>query len=975
MKNVKILVLLIICSFMSMPWTVNIQFEDPELNPAYSHAEPYAQLDNTVHEVMQLVTSSGTPGSYNTDFKVTSSVIDSEGSTYMVGVLTKNKLIIGSEWIDHHSGLGRADGNPSLVLAKMDAEGNWDWIFAPTPKSGSYCSAVDYNNINASRIQMNDISLSSDESEIVIAGSFTGCFDFGTGYRLHNPSQYADAGLVVMMHASNGTKIWVKKVMTSDADPAYGHIKFNSVAFSDVGTERKIFLAGHISELAVTENSKIVRGDYYGDAYFMVLSKTGEVLHHEDSCPQNDIQTNSPCNNYGYEEGVVVYPFGEELFFGIHASNGNSQTNLFNSSEGIVKSGYTDHPTGWFFRQDNYSYVSTGPENFSLNPTRVHKIFDVYANEEDELTFTFNSQGGNGDPGLTILDHQLGEMLQFVPRVTGLAWALEADGYIEGKYLERHLILNWDYTYNETIDVYDENDTLVGVIELDPKISIVDITTLNLVGVLPEISEERPLIVSNNQYHTSIIGLGDRNYQYTMFTFQHDTDADGIPDWNDPFAFLPASADTDGDGVVNSNDNCPNNWNENQLDFNFDGEGDVCDSDIDGDNITNNVPYDGQGNDQCPFEDSSLSDSDLDGCLDDSDGDGIPDLFDAYPFIHAANDSDGDSIEDVNDNCRYIANTNQLDYDEDGIGDSCDSDIDGDLVNNSNPFNGSGEDQCPYENASLSDLNNDGCIDEIVADNDLDDDGVINSLDRCPGFDDTIDEDDDGLIDGCELHPNDTDNDGVINGLDNCEFISNPLQTNIDADTNDTQGDACDLDIDGDGVNNTIPLDTMNQSNEDKCPYTFAALENDEDRDGCNDDVIVEVEVEVEVEVPVKENSTSIIDIDLDKEDVQTAAAVGGTGLLGGGLIAFGARKLSQSGKYLGIDDGIELIKFLPKTKKKDENADHYFKRGLIRQREMTKSADARFDEYVEFDVDEIEEVDNFLEEEMNEENKEEASE
>jgi len=135
------------------------------------------------------------------------------------------------------------------------------------------------------------------------------------------------------------------------------------------------------------------------------------------------------------------------------------------------------------------------------------------------------------------------------------------------------------------------------------------------------------------------------------------------------------------------------------------------------------------------------------------------------------------------------------------------------------------------------------------------------------------------------------------------------------------------------------------------------------------------VEVEVPVEVPVKENSTSIIDIDLDKEEVQTAAAVGGTGLVGGGLIAFGARKLSQGGKYLGIDDGIELIKFLPKTKKKDENADHYFKRGLIRQREMTKSADARFDEYVEFDVDEIEEVENFFEEDMSEQNEKEASE
>ena len=62
---------------------------------------------------------------------------------------------------------------------------------------------------------------------------------------------------------------------------------------------------------------------------------------------------------------------------------------------------------------------------------------------------------------MTILDHELGEKLQFVPRQTGLAWALEADGYIEGKYLARQLVLNWDYSYNETIDVYDENDNLL----------------------------------------------------------------------------------------------------------------------------------------------------------------------------------------------------------------------------------------------------------------------------------------------------------------------------------------------------------------------------------------------------------------------------------------------------------------------------------------------------------------------------------
>ena len=45
--------------------------------------------------------------------------------------------------------------------------------------------------------------------------------------------------------------------------------------------------------------------------------------------------------------------------------------------------------------------------------------------------------------------------------------------------------------------------------------------------------------------------------------------------------------DQDGDGVANINDNCPILSNPNQLDTDNDGEGDVCDSDIDGDGLSN----------------------------------------------------------------------------------------------------------------------------------------------------------------------------------------------------------------------------------------------------------------------------------------------------------------------------------------------------------------------------------------------------
>ncbi|MCK6457948.1 MAG: lamin tail domain-containing protein [Phycisphaerae bacterium] len=148
-----------------------------------------------------------------------------------------------------------------------------------------------------------------------------------------------------------------------------------------------------------------------------------------------------------------------------------------------------------------------------------------------------------------------------------------------------------------------------------------------------------------------------------------DTDGDGTFDCNDGCPMdpnkvdpgvcgcgIPDSGDADGDSTLDCVDNCPMTPNPGQEDGDMDGVGDVCDNCAGSANPgQEDTDMDGVGDacDGCPNDPNKTEPGDC-GC-------GVPDV-----------DSDGDGHADCIDNCPEDSNPDQLDSDNDGIGDVCD---------------------------------------------------------------------------------------------------------------------------------------------------------------------------------------------------------------------------------------------------------------------------------------------------------------
>ena len=218
------------------------------------------------------------------------------------------------------------------------------------------------------------------------------------------------------------------------------------------------------------------------------------------------------------------------------------------------------------------------------------------------------------------------------------------------------------------------------------------------------------------------------------------------------------SADRDGDGVANASDNCPDDSNQDQVDTDNDGEGDVCDVDDDGDGVMDAV--------DCFPLDSTRSFKVGDVC-DDGNANTTGDRINDNCICAGQGDSDGDGITDALDNCPGMPNADQADTDQDGIGNVCDNDLDGDGVSN--------DVDCDPNDANIATKPGDTCDD----DNAETSNDIIRDDCTCQGL------------------GSDTDNDGVDDAVDNCPLIANQDQIDFD---NDGLGNSCDQDNDNDGV-------------------------------------------------------------------------------------------------------------------------------------------------------------------------------
>ncbi|MBT4059601.1 MAG: hypothetical protein HOE69_04765 [Euryarchaeota archaeon] len=291
---------------------------------------------------------------------------------------------------------------------------------------------------------------------------------------------------------------------------------------------------------------------------------------------------------------------------------------------------------------------------------------------------------------------------------------------------------------------------------------------------------------------------------------------------------------------------------------------------------------------------------------------------------------------------------------------------------------------------------------------DRDKDSISDEMDQCEGYDDKIDEDNDGIPDACDPLI-DSDGDSISDTLDRCPFIHagdldedgdgcpdeilvGCMDDNAHNYTNlaNSNSTTCDYDWDNDGTDDDDEIvgcmddtaDNFDPSATDpgqcnftpSCPDCSVDGDDDEDGvpnetdqcpetpggtpvhpDGCGGDGTVDPQGNASVWGAIGDCDPTNTSVNCQEEMI--IAGVGGAGLFGGSIITRVLRPGVGKGRGPGlgigdIADAKDAYDFIAKKDAKKVKttggSDHYFKPGVERQGAMSTAADTALDDYVE---------------------------
>lgn len=471
-----------------------------------------------------------------------------------------------------------------------------------------------------------------------------------------------------------------------------------------------------------------------------------------------------------------------------HQTDSRSQKDLFIKLSSLINE-YNLQENDYFFEVE---LLEPSRISESEIPNTDQEVSELNSNHQDEIVShtleTFNINLWNVNEQIYKANSSFINDRELIIRVT----------FYKGNSL-------YNQNPSETENEEEENDNLQGDLDVEIIDDSYDSSSLDdQLMILAQIEVE---IIPEQLKNGYFIDLSSIDWTLNDF----DNDGDNLPNIIElSLGTDPDNLDSDRDGVNDFNDLFPLDINES-YDLDQDGIGDSSDQDKDGDGLDEN-------------QESEQGTDDL------------------------KRDTDEDGIDDNVDNCPLHKNQNQINSDDDDLGDECDPDDDNDGILDeieiqigTDPF--------------LVDSDGDGVDDsddlfptdpeEIV---DFDNDGIGNNSDP--------DDDNDGLEDLIERRlnsnpfSNDSDGDTIIDGIDNCLLDENKDQLNFD---NDSFGDVCDDDIDGDGLSNleensfgqdTFITDIMNPDSDgdgvsdfdDNCPLIGNEAQEDLDSDGFGND-------------------------------------------------------------------------------------------------------------------------------------------